>query len=113
MKIAKLLVCTLVALLCLPSQKTIERTTLSLTNRCPDCLLSHANFYHVDLSGADLRNTNLRGTTFIEVNLNDADLRGVDLRNAYFEDVSLKNTNLCGAIMMDGQKSPTGCWDQD
>jgi hypothetical protein len=110
MKLRNVLVLTVLLLALLPHEKSIERLQLLLTRRCPDCLLSWQEFVHVDLSGADLRNTNLRGSRFVDVDLTNADLRGADLRGAYFEAVTLRNTNLCGAIMMDGQKSTLGCW---
>ena len=110
MKIRNIFITTAIALAFFPDVTTIEKITLLLTKRCSNCLLSWVKFSHVDLSGADLRDTNLRGTRFVHVNLAGADLRGADLRHAYLEGVSMKNTNLCGAIMMDGQKSSIGCW---
>ncbi|NER78006.1 MAG: pentapeptide repeat-containing protein [Leptolyngbya sp. SIO1D8] len=110
MKIRNLLITTALAIALFPDVTTAEKLTLLLTKRCPNCLLSWVKFSHVDLSGADLRNSNLRGARFVNVNLTDADLSGADLRHAYLEGVSMQNTNLCGAIMMNGQKSPIGCW---
>ncbi|MEM9001954.1 MAG: pentapeptide repeat-containing protein [Cyanobacteria bacterium P01_F01_bin.86] len=112
MKIRNVLLATAIAVALLPDAKTTEKMTLLLTKRCPNCLLTWVKFSHVDLSGADLRNADLRGAKFVNVDLTGADLRGVDLRHAYFEGVSMQDTNLCGAIMMNGQKSPIGCWKE-
>lgn len=112
MKLLKVIILMVIMLVVLPNQKTIERTTLLTTKRCNNCLLSWQEFKHIDLSGADLTNTNFNGSTFIDVDFSGADLRGAEFEGAYFEAVSLKGTNLCGAMMMDGQKSSIGCWNQ-
>lgn len=112
MKLLKILVLTMIVLAILPNRKMVEKAALLLTKRCNNCLLSRQEFVHVDLSGADLRNTNFRGSTFIDVDFSGADLRGAEFQEAYFESVSMGGANLCGAIMMDGQKSSIGCWEE-
>lgn len=110
MKLRNILIMTPLVFAILPNGKMVERINLALTKRCTNCLLTWQEFVHVDLSGADLRDTNFKGSSFISVDFSNADLRGADFQNAYFEEVSMKNTNLCGAIMIDGQRSSIGCW---
>jgi uncharacterized protein YjbI with pentapeptide repeats len=110
-KYLKILLLTVVMLVMLPNQKALERAQLLWTKHCTGCLLSWEEFVGVDLSGADLQNTNFREAIFIDVDFSGADLRGAEFQNAYFEAVSMKDTNLCGATMIDGQKSSIGCWN--
>lgn len=113
MKVRNILLATAFAVALFPDTTTVEKAKLLITKRCRNCLLSWVRFANVDLSGADLRNTNLRGARFVNVDLTGADLRDVNLRHAYIEGVSMKDINLCGAIMMDGQKSSIGCWQEE
>ncbi|MDB9527047.1 pentapeptide repeat-containing protein [Oscillatoria sp. CS-180] len=110
MKIRNILVMTPIVFFFLPNGKMAERVALHLTKRCTNCLLSWQEFVRTDLSGADLRNTNFKGSRFVNVDLSEADLRGANFEDAYFEAVNMKDANLCGAFMVDGQKSPIGCW---
>ncbi|WP_008318968.1 pentapeptide repeat-containing protein [Leptolyngbya sp. PCC 6406] len=109
MRLRHVLIATVSLVILLPNEKTTQKLAFTLTRNCPNCLLSWAEFSHLDLRGADLRNANLRGTHFINVDLSDANLSGANLHHARLYGVSLKNANLCGATMMDGVKSSVGC----
>lgn len=109
MKLRYLIAGTVTMVLLMPTTTGWHRTKLLVTRHCADCYFRWAKFSHVDLSGADLRNADLRGARFDSVNLTNADLSGANLRGARLNQVIMKDTNLCGAIMMNAVKSSVGC----
>ncbi|MBE9078459.1 pentapeptide repeat-containing protein [Romeria aff. gracilis LEGE 07310] len=109
MKLRYLIASTVAMALLMPTTTGWHRVRLLATRHCAHCYFRWAKFSHVDLSGADLRNADLRGARFDSVNLTGADLSGANLRGARLNQVILKDTNLCGAIMTDAVKSSVGC----
>lgn len=72
------------------------------TNQCPNCDLSGADLKDTNLFGANLTNANLKGAILKGSNLGfanftDADLSGANLENAYLDRATLENTNLAQA----------------
>lgn len=61
--------------------------------------LRNANLRYADLRGADLRNANLRYAYLSGANLCNADLRGANLRYAYLCGAYLRNADLRGAYL--------------
>lgn len=90
----------------LPSKRDMQLFTLRLTRQCQQCGLSYIELHNLDLSYANLRQTDLHGATFTNVNLNYANLQHANLRYAIFNGVRLKGTQLCGAVLPD-PKNPT------
>jgi uncharacterized protein YjbI with pentapeptide repeats len=67
------------------------------TNQCPNCDLSGADLKESNLFGANLVNANLKGADLSNANLgsanlSDADLSGAILTQAYFDRTNLENT---------------------
>jgi uncharacterized protein YjbI with pentapeptide repeats len=56
-----------------------------------------------DLSGADLRETDLKEADFTGVNLSEARLNGVDLTKAYLNAANLSGANLAGAYLREAK----------
>ncbi len=62
-----------------------------------------------DLSGADMRNADLRGTYFAsETNWSGANLQNADLRDAHIEDDTIAKANLTGALYNGKTAFPPG-----
>jgi hypothetical protein len=61
--------------------------------------LSWANLSETDLSGADLRKASLAWANLREANLSGADLRGADLSHAYLVSANLSGAKLMGASL--------------
>ena len=59
--------------------------------------LRGANLTDADLTGADLRDADLRDADLMGANLTGADLRGADLMGANLTDADLRGANLMGA----------------
>lgn len=91
--------------------KELRKTT---TEELRDILIKHYLWLlsegeegtRADLSGMDLRNTNLSMTVLVEANLRNAnlegaDLRGADLRKAALVGTCLRHTNLCKTDLRD------------
>lgn len=104
MRFARILLSTLLTLVILQADTQIRLWRLRLTNNCPNCRLVGVDLRDIDLSGANLRNADLRWTRFDTVNLSGADLSGADLRNAQMNEVTVLNTQFCGATMMNSVK---------
>ncbi|NJL86543.1 MAG: pentapeptide repeat-containing protein [Leptolyngbyaceae cyanobacterium SM1_1_3] len=104
MKLTRILLTTLLVLIVLQAEVPIRVWRLRITKSCPGCRLLGVDIRDADLSGANLRNADLRWTRFHSVNLTNADLSGANLRNAQMNDVTIQNTEFCGATMMNAVK---------
>jgi uncharacterized protein YjbI with pentapeptide repeats len=63
----------------------------------PVISLARADLKEADLSGVELRRTNLSGANLERANLFEADLQGADLRKANLINATLDNCNLAAA----------------
>lgn len=65
----------------------------------PDRLGAPSTPYRVDLHGAFIRRTDLRGASLVGANFSGTDAAGADFSEADFRDANLDDANLRGADM--------------
>lgn len=104
MKLLRILLSTLLILTVFQAETPLRVWWLRATRSCPGCSLVGVDIRNADLSGANLKNADLRWTRFHNVNLSHADLSGADLRYAQMDDVIVLDTQFCGAMMMNSEK---------
>ena len=87
--------------------------SLQATGQCPNCDLSEADLFLIqipranlkgaNLSGAVLTNADLSGANLINANLGNANLNGANLTRADLTGANLTGAELAGTVWTDGR----------